>query len=313
MKKNLFFAAIAALTLAACSNNHDEEITEASEPVTLGVSANFANVVVTRDDAAGETWTEGAKMLVFVASSVTASKNELCGDALEEKLFTYELKSGSGSTTGTFKSDNPYVFSVGESSSHFRAFTYNTAEAPAYECDVNYNNRIIFNLSTDNGSFPDILSSDTKLASFTEPSVGFNFSHLLSKLTIKVVSKIDGVTVTGLKFSGYYKSLIVSVIGTDQAELDASDPDQSGVTLSETEKDFILATGSQDITIEPQTENNNGYKFSSKISKNFEAGKHYTCTITLEQKFTATSCTITSWEEEEMEEPETTLSVVATV
>jgi hypothetical protein len=283
MKKNLFFAAIAALSLAACSG-HDE-LAETAKPVALQVNAGFEYNVTTRGVAGAqrENWNSEAKIVVAAVEGTDDNKET-------SNYATYTL-SGDASEYGKFTSESPYLFTTNETSVTFNAFTFNSTTAPT----INENEGTI-SLSATNGSLDDLCKATKTGVSYSTPNADFGFEHLLSKLTINVVSG-DGGAVSSAKVSGYASSATVDVSSFTVTKGDVSNTEVDFGTPSDgtCSIDLILVPGEPNLTV--TIENTAGRKYSVNVNFDIARGTAYTCNIILSKigLSSGSSSTITSW------------------
>jgi endonuclease G len=280
MKKNLFFAAIAALSLAACSG-HDE-LAETAKPVALQVNAEFEYNVTTRGVSGPlpEKWNSDAKIVVAAVEGTD-------GDKTTSNDATYTL-SGTASENGKFTSDSPYFFTTNETSVTFNAFTFNSTTAPTI-------NDGKITLSATDGSLDDLCTATNTGVSYSSPNVDFGFKHLLSKLTINVASG-NGGTVSSAKVSGYASSATVDVKSFDVSKGDVSDTEVDFGTPSDGTCSIVLflVPGEPNLTV--TIENTAGRKYSVNVNFKIAKGTAYTCNIILSKiGLSSGSSTITSW------------------
>jgi hypothetical protein len=280
MKKNLFFAAIAALSLAACSG-HDE-LAETAKPVALQVNAGFEYNVTTRavSESQHEKWNSDAKIVVAAVSGTDNGKTT-------SNYATYTL-SGEASEYGKFTSESPYLFTTNEKSVTFNAFTFNSTTAPTI-------NDGKITLSATNGSLDDLCTATNTDVSYLSPNVNFGFGHLLSKLTIYVESG-DGGTVSSAKVSGYASSATVDVSSFTVTKGDVSNTEVDFDTPSngDCSIELILVPGEPNLTV--TIESTAGRQYSVNINPNMTKASAYTYEIILSKiGLSSSSSTITSW------------------
>jgi hypothetical protein len=259
------------MSLAACSNS--EEYAQLSEPVELQVTAGIGNGAKTRTDANYDNWTEGTSIVLTDANGGTSGAHETS--------YSYTLSSGNGTAYGKFTSTSGFVFDPSETDVTLAAFTYNDATTPSISKDDSGNKSVA--LTTTTGSLPDLLYSYKSGLSPKSPSVNFEFSHALTKLTIKIAFE-TGLTQSNASASlyNYYTSASVAIGASDitVTGTKAGTSDSQTISLETSGSTFILAPGAQTLKVKVTNDSKDYY---ANITNTLEKGKAYECTLTLKK------------------------------
>ncbi len=316
-KKNYLFLAMAAIAFTACSSDDDlaGTTTSSNELVAAQVSAGVSSTATRAD---GAKWEADEIGVIVTNSTVTGSTTP---DLYKNVKYTTESQSNDAAT---FTSTDGIYFQDADETLTFAAYgpyqsTDDIATLPGSE-------GVISNVSTSSQSTRDaqkamdfIFASGAK-ASKEKPYVVFNgtstvtgdgstayvqtgtsFSHVMSKLIIKIVAS-DGLTYSNLTdgtttftLSGLYHSGTFNVTSGEAA---ATTGDATS-DWSLTEKSLKTENASTDVTFTSilyphdysgsaltftATIGGQTYTNSDGITPNLEAGHSYLYTVTISQQ-----------------------------
>ena len=270
MKKNTCFVMLAALMLAGCSNEIDEQVMD-SKRVPLQINGDI-NMLMTR--AADDHWDDEDAIGVYM---VNAENNSIVGDVSNYRYTVVE-----GGQNGTF----------------IPADVNNTAYFPqdgtavdvvAYYPQGNVDNgKLSLDLS-DQSEQPriDLMSARAEGASKSSPTVNLQFKHRLTKLFFNIEGDVntDGIEAT---ISDQYTKIQYDILNDKLLIADGSEKENIVMKYWGTNR-FVEAI------VLPNEEGNAAedrqltFKLNEKIfnatisnSTTFEAGKKYTYTVKFE-------------------------------
>lgn len=267
MKKNTCFVMLAALMMAGCSNEVEEQVMD-SRRVPLQINGDI-NMLMTR--AADDHWDEKDAIGVYM---VTA-ENSIVGD-----VSNYRYVVVTGGQNGTF-------IPADENNTAYFPEDGTAVNVVAYYPQGNVvDNKLSLNLANQNEQ-PDIdlMSAKAVDASKNNPAINLEFKHRLTKLLFEIEGDVvtDGIEAT---ISNQYTKIQYDILND---KLLIADENKQEIAM----KYWNLDSRFTEAIVLPNEEGNaaedriltfqlNGKNFSASIDKNtvFEAGKKYTYKVT---------------------------------
>ena len=300
MKKyyHIFSVAIAAFTLAACSN-HDEPVNEDSAPVAALVSAGIGDA---ETRAAGDEW----------------DPNDCIGISGKSGNVTYANMKYQTSGDGSFSH-------VGGDASGIFLQTLDLATFSAYypfSGTENSEAGVISGVKTDDQTKQkefDFLFASEASASVLNPALKFTgiatFRHSMARLVLKIKTgdgfKPEDVvratySISGIKHSGTFNTATGETAAT-------GDPTDDWVITAPAADAENVRT--YDMILYPQKDTNislkatiDGISYSADLTKELIAGAYSTYVITITKKgLSISGCTIRGWDTEYQVSGETTV------
>ena len=285
MKKKTCFVMLAALMMAGCSNEVDEQVMD-SKRVPLQINGDI-NMLMTR--AADEHWDKNDAIGVYMVNA----ENGIVGNVSNYRYVTGE---GNGSFSPDGAGNTAYFPEGGEA-----------VKVVAYypQGDV-VENKLSLDLANQ-GEQPriDLMSANAEGASKNDPAIKLEFKHRLTKLFFEIEGNVitDGIEAT---ISNQYTKIQYDILNDKLSIAD-------GDTKKEIAMKYWNSNNSRftEAIVLPNDENNsavdrqltfklNGKTFSAKISDatTFVAGKKYTykVTFTKEGSVNIQGAGITNWD-----------------
>lgn len=273
MKKNTCFVMLAALMMAGCSNEVEEQVMD-SRRVPLQINGDI-NMLMTR--AADDHWDEKDAIGVYM---VTA-ENSIVGD-----VSNYRYTVVTGGQNGTF-------IPADENNTAYFPEDGTAVNVVAYYPQGNVvENKLSLDLANqDNQPKIDLMSAKAENASKSSPTVNLEFKHRLTKLFFKIEGdvKTDGIEAT---ISDQYTKIQYDILNDKLLIADGSEKENIVMkywNLDEGTNRFVEAI------VLPNEEGNAAedrqltFKLNEKIfnatisnSTTFEAGKKYTYNVKFE-------------------------------
>lgn len=273
MKKNTCFVMLAALMMAGCSNEVDEQVMD-SKRVPLQINGDI-NMLMTR--AANEHWDKNDAIGVYM---VNAENNSIV-----DNVSNYRYVTGEGN--GSFSPD-------GENNTAYFPENGDAVDVVAYypQGEV-VDNKLSLDLAKqDVQPHIDLMSAKAVGASKSNPTINLEFKHRLTKLFFEIEGDVntDGISAT---ISNQYTDIRYDIINN---ELSIADGD--------TKKEIVMKYWNQDegknrfveAIVLPNDENNSAverkltFKLKEKefngaigIDTKFEAGKKYIYKVKFDQ------------------------------
>ena len=180
MKKKTCFVMLAALMLAGCSNEIDEQVMD-SRRVPLQINGDI-NMLMTR--AADDHWDEKDAIGVYMVSA----ENSIVGD-----VSNYRYTVVTGGQNGTF-------IPADENNTAYFPEDGTAVNVVAYYPQGNVvENKLSLDLANqDNQPKIDLMSAKAENASKSSPTVNLGFKHRLTKLFFKIEGDVntDGINAT---------------------------------------------------------------------------------------------------------------------
>ena len=272
MKKNTCFVMLAALMMAGCSNEVEEQVMD-SRRVPLQINGDI-NMLMTR--AADDHWDDNDAIGVYMVNA----ENGIVGD-----VSNYRYTVVTGGQNGTFipadENNTAYFPEDG------------TVNVVAYYPQGNVDeNKLSLDLANQNEQ-PDIdlMSAIAKNASKSSPTVNLEFKHRLTKLFFKIEGDVntDGIEAT---ISNQYTKIQYDILNDKLLIAEGSEKENIVMkywNLDEGTNRFVEAI------VLPNDENNSAvdrqltFQLNEKIfnatisnTTTFEPGKKYTYTVKFE-------------------------------
>lgn len=273
MKKKTCFVMLAALMLAGCSNEIDEQVMD-SKRVPLQINGDI-NMLMTR--AADDHWDEQDAIGVYMVNA----DNSIV-EGVENKRYKIIDK-----TNGNFAPD-------GDGNTAYFPESDNNVNVVAYypQGDVD-NGKLSLNLS-DQSEQPriDLMSARAEGASKNKPAINLEFKHRLTKLFFKIESDVntDGIYAT---IGNQYTDIQYDILNDKLLIAEGSEKENIVMkywNLDEGTNRFVEAI------VLPNDENNSAvdrqltFQLNEKIfnatisnTTTFEPGKKYTYTVKFEK------------------------------
>ena len=290
MKKNTCFVMLAALMMAGCSNEVEEQVMD-SRRVPLQINGDI-NMLMTR--AADDHWDDNDAIGVYMVNA----DNSIVDEVSNYRYVVIDKDHGNFSPDG--ENNTAYFPEDG------------TVNVVAYYPQGNVvDNKLSLDLANqDSQPKIDLMSAKAEGASKSNPTIKLGFKHRLTKLFFEI--EIEGdVTTDGISatISNQYTDIRYDIINN---ELSIADGD----TKKEISMKYWNLDGYRfvEAIVLPNEGNNsaedrtltfklNGKNFSASIDKNtvFKAGKKYTykVTFTKEGSVNIQGAGITNWDIED--------------
>lgn len=285
MKKNTCFVMLAALMLAGCSNEVEEQVMD-SRRVPLQINGDI-NMLMTR--AADDHWDDNDTIGVYMVNA----ENGIVGDVSNYRYVVIDKDNGNFSPDG--EANTAYFPESGDA-----------VNVVAYYPQGNVDNgKLSLDLS-DQREQPriDLMSARAEGASKSSPTVNLQFKHRLTKLFFEIEGDVntDGIEAT---ISNQYTKIQYDILND---KLLIADENKQEIAMKYWNLDNYRFT---EAIVLPNEEGNaaedriltfqlNGKNFSASIDKNtvFEAGKKYTykVTFTKEGSVNIQGAGITNWD-----------------
>lgn len=272
MKKNTCFVMLAALMMAGCSNEVEEQVMD-SRRVPLQINGDI-NMLMTR--AADDHWDKNDAIGVYM---VTA-ENSIVGDVSNYRYVVID------ENNGNFSPD-------GETNTAYFPESVDAVNVVAYypQGEV-VDNKLSLDLANqDNQPKIDLMSAKAENASKSSPTVNLGFKHRLTKLFFKIEGDVntDGINAT---ISNQYTKIQYDILNDKLLIADGSEKENIVMkywNLDERTNRFVEAI------VLPNDENNSAvdrqltFQLNEKIfnatisnTTTFEPGKKYTYTVKFE-------------------------------
>lgn len=293
MKKNTCFVMLAALMMAGCSNEVEEQVMD-SRRVPLQINGDI-NMLMTR--AADDHWDEKDAIGVYM---VTA-ENSIVGD-----VSNYRYTVVTGGQNGTF-------IPADENNTAYFPEDGTAVNVVAYYPQGNVvENKLSLDLS-DQSEQPriDLMSARAEGASKTNPAINLNFTHRLTKLFFEIEGDVntDGIYAA---IGNQYTDIQYDILNDKLLIADGSEKEEIVMrywNFDEGKNRFVEAI------VLPNDENNSAvdrqltFKLNEKIfnatiggDTEFKAGKKYIYKVKFDQtpsgnlNVSITGVSITNWD-----------------
>ena len=267
MKKNTCFVMLAALMMAGCSNEVEEQVMD-SRRVPLQINGDI-NMLMTR--AADDHWDANDAIGVYMVSA----DNSIVGGVSNYRYVVIDKDNGNFSPDGA--GNTAYFPEGGEA-----------VDVVAYypQGDVTVDNKLSLDLANQ-GEQPriDLMSAKAEGASKSNPTINLKFKHRLTKLYFEIEGDVntEGIEAT---ISNQYTKIQYDILKDELLIADESKQDiamkywNSNNRFTEA---IVLPNEGNNSPVERKlTFKLNGKTFSAKISDatTFVAGKKYTYKVT---------------------------------
>lgn len=269
MKKNTCFVMLAALMLAGCSNEIDEQVMD-SRRVPLQINGDI-NMLMTR--AADDHWDDNDAIGVYMVNA----ENGIVGD-----VSNYRYTVVTGGQNGTF-------IPADENNTAYFPESVDAVNVVAYypQGEV-VDNKLSLDLANqDNQPKIDLMSAKAENASKSSPTVNLGFKHRLTKLFFKIEGDVntDGINAT---ISNQYTKIQYDILNDNLLIAEGSEKENIVMKYWSTNR-FVEAivlpneegNAAEDRQLTFQL-NEKIFKATISSSTKFEAGKKYTYTVKFE-------------------------------
>ena len=294
MKKNKCFVMLAALMLAGCSNEIDEQVMD-SRRVPLQINGDI-NMLMTR--AADDHWDDKDAIGVYM---VNGENNSIVGD-----VSNYRYTVVKGGQNGTF-------IPADENNTAYFPESVDAVNVVAYypQGEV-VDNKLSLDLANqDNQPKIDLMSAKAENASKSSPTVNLGFKHRLTKLFFKIEGDVntDGINAT---ISNQYTKIQYDILNDKLLIADGSE--KENIVMKYWNPDGGTNRFVEAIVL-PNDENNSAvdrqltFQLNEKIfnatiggDTEFKAGKKYIYKVKFDQtpsgnlNVSITGVSITNWD-----------------
>lgn len=293
MKKNKCFVMLAALMMAGCSNEVEEQVMD-SRRVPLQINGDI-NMLMTR--AADDHWDDNDAIGVYMVNA----ENGIVGD-----VSNYRYTVVKGGQNGTF-------IPADENNTAYFPESVDAVNVVAYYPQENVvENKLSLDLANQNEQPKiDLMSARAEGASKSSPTVNLQFKHRLTKLFFEIEGDVntDGIEAT---ISNQYTKIQYDILNDKLLIADGSEKENIVMKYWNLDKGtnrFVEAI------VLPNEENNSAvdrqltFQLNEKIfnatigsDTKFEAGKKYTYKVKFEQtpsgniNVSITGVSITNWD-----------------
>lgn len=294
MKKNKCFVMLAALMLAGCSNEIDEQVMD-SRRVPLQINGDI-NMLMTR--AADDHWDDKDAIGVYM---VNGENNSIVGN-----VSNYRYTVVTGGQNGTF-------IPADENNTAYFPEDGTAVNVVAYypQGDVVENKLSLDLANQDNQPKIDLMSAKAENASKSSPTVNLGFKHRLTKLFFKIEGDVntDGINAT---IGNQYTDIQYDIL--NDKLLIAEGSEKENIVMKYWNPDGGTNRFVEAIVL-PNDENNSAvdrqltFQLNEKIfnatisnTTTFEPGKKYTYTVKFDQtpsgnlNVSITGVSITNWD-----------------
>lgn len=274
MKKKTCFVMLAALMMAGCSNEVEEQVMD-SKRVPLQINGDI-NMLMTR--AADDHWDDNDAIGVYMVNA----ENGIVGDVSNYRYTV--VKGGQNCTFIPADENNTAYFPESVDAVNVVAY-YPQGEVVDNKLSLDLANQ-------DNQPKIDLMSAKAENASKSSPTVNLGFKHRLTKLFFKIEGDVntDGINAT---ISNQYTKIQYDILNDTLLIADGSEKENIVMKYWNLDKDtnrFVEAI------VLPNDENNSAvdrqltFQLNEKIfnatisnSTTFEAGKKYIYKVKFEQ------------------------------
>lgn len=271
--KKVFFAALAALALVACAK---QETVRTAQPGEVRFTTNIQTYTVKATDTAFET---GDKVGIFAGAPISNSNVE-------------------AAVSGTSLIPSPAIKWKDGDNSEVEFFAY-------YPYDQNAVQSYPFAVQADqrNGGYAksDLMLAATSSAP-TDNAIELQFSHVLSKVIIKITNSVENTTVNAVAFEGVALGATVDLKTAAISNLDADKANIKAVKDGDDYK-LILIPQTASPKVRVSLSNGKDYVFSLASAFEFKAGKKATANLTVNPEAEAGqvefTLSVANWVEDE--------------
>lgn len=294
MKKNTCFVMLAALMMAGCSNEVEEQVMD-SRRVPLQINGDI-NMLMTR--AADDHWDDNDAIGVYM---VNAEKNSIVGGVSNYRYTV--VKGGQDCTFNPADENNTAYFPDDGTAVNVVAY-YPQGDVVENKLSLDLANQ-------DNQPKIDLMSAKAENASKSSPTVNLRFKHRLTKLFFKIEGDVntDGINAT---ISNQYTKIQYDILNDKLLIAEGSEKENIVMKYWGTNRfveAIVLPNGENNIAEDRQLTfqlNEKIFKATISNSTTFEAGKKYTYTVKFEQtpsgniNVSITGVSIKNWDDGEI-------------
>lgn len=272
MKKNTCFVMLAALMLAGCSNEIDEQVMD-SRRVPLQINGDI-NMLMTR--AADEHWDANDAIGVYMVNA----ENSIVDDVSNYRYVVIDKDNGNFSPDGD---TNTAYFPENGDAVNVVAY-YPQGEVVDNKLSLDLANQ-------DNQPKIDLMSAKAENASKSSPTVNLGFKHRLTKLFFKIEGDVNTDDIIEATISDQYTKIQYDILNDKLLIADGSE--KENIVMKYWNLDGYRFT---EAIVLPNDENNSAvdrqltFQLNEKIfnatisnTTTFEPGKKYTYTVKFEQ------------------------------
>lgn len=269
MKKNTCFVMLAALMMAGCSNEVEEQVMD-SRRVPLQINGDI-NMLMTR--AADDHWDDNDAIGVYMVNA----ENGIVGDVSNYRYTV--VKGGQNSTFIPADENNTAYFPESDDVVNVVAY-YPQGEVVDNKLSLDLANQ-------DEQPRIDLMSAKAENASKSSPTVNLQFKHRLTKLFFKIEGDVntDGINAT---ISNQYTKIQYDILNDNLLIAEGSEKENIVMKYWSTNR-FVEAivlpneegNAAEDRQLTFQL-NEKIFKATISSSTKFEAGKKYTYTVKFE-------------------------------
>ena len=293
MKKNTCFVMLAALMMAGCSNEVEEQVMD-SKRVPLQINGDI-NMLMTR--AADDHWDDDDAIGVYMVNA----ENGIVGDVSNYRYTV--VKGGQNCTFNPADENNTAYFPDDGTAVNVVAY---------YPQGNVVENKLSLDLANqDNQPKIDLMSAKAENASKSSPTVNLRFKHRLTKLFFKIEGDVntDGINAT---ISNQYTKIQYDILNDKLLIAEGSEKENIVMKYWGTNRfveAIVLPNGENNIAEDRQLTfqlNEKIFKATISNSTTFEAGKKYTYTVKFEQtpsgniNVSITGVSIKNWDDGEI-------------
>lgn len=295
--KNYLIPAIAALTLAACSNNENEPTDRTDGPVPVEFRAS---VGVTETRAIDQTWSQADAIGIFMVKAGESFVPEHISEGAENIRYVVDATS----TPGAFKPDGTTIYyPMDDSKVDFYAFCPQRSVTKE-ETTMHYLYAINVATQTDQEALDLLYSNDVKGKKKTDKTAALTFNHQLCKVILTVepgkgvsVGDMSGLTVkVNAQNPTATFDLTAGALKTDAAN-------SADIILFKKADTYIyeailLPDVATSRTFEFNLNNGHDAPFTWVMEKALTAGNKYTYTVKLNRTGVEVTGEIKAWDEQ---------------
>ncbi len=296
--KNYLIPAIAALALAACSNNENEPADRTDgQPIPVEFRAS---VGVTETRAVDQAWSATDAIGIFMVKAGQSFVPEQISEGAENIRYVVDA-----AATGTFKPDGTTIyFPMDNSEVDFYAYCPQ-GSVTKEETTTHYLYAVNVGTQTDQEALDLLYSNDVKGKKKTDKAITLNFNHQLCKviLTVELGEGTVAADMSGLTVKVNAQNTTATFDLTAGA-LKADAANTADITLHKQADAYVyeailLPDAATTRTFEFDLNNGHDAPFTWEMKKALTAGNKYTYTVKLNRTGVEVTGQIGSWNTEE--------------
>lgn len=290
MKKNTCFVMLAALMMAGCSNEVEEQVMD-SRRVPLQINGDI-NMLMTR--AADDHWDDNDAIGVYMVNAE---------NSIVRNVSNYRYTVVTGGQNGTF-------IPADENNTAYFPEDGTAVNVVAYYPQGNVvENKLSLDLANqDNQPKIDLMSAKAENASKSSPTVNLGFKHRLTKLFFKIEGDVntDGINAT---ISNQYTKIQYDILNDELLIAEGSEKENIVMKYWSTNRfveAIVLPNDANNSAVDRELTfqlNEKIFKATISNSTTFEAGKKYTYKVKFETtssgniNVSITGVNITNWDD----------------